>query len=103
MEDLDSQVRLDNKTSSSSSTLTQLITRTQAKLRQAQNLPNNAQSSPEIRFDGKTVIITGAGAGLGRAYAVMFGRLGANVVVNDVSEVSATAVAKEISNGLCND
>ncbi|KAI5982272.1 hypothetical protein EDD15DRAFT_2391356 [Pisolithus albus] len=62
----------------------------------AAKLPPNAQATPPIRFDGKTVIITGAGAGLGRAYALMYGRLGANVVVNDVNEKGATGVCKEV-------
>ncbi|KAH7884521.1 hypothetical protein F5I97DRAFT_1812245 [Phlebopus sp. FC_14] len=64
----------------------------------ASGLTPNAQSTPPVRFDGKTVIITGAGAGLGRAYALMYGRLGANVVVNDVSEKGALAVCSEIQN-----
>lgn len=34
--------------------------------------------------DGRTVIITGAAGGLGRAYALAFGAEGANVVVNDI-------------------
>ncbi|KAG0705683.1 hypothetical protein DFH29DRAFT_1029857 [Suillus ampliporus] len=62
----------------------------------ASKMPPNAQSTPPVRFDGKTVIITGAGAGLGRAYALMYARLGANVVVNDVSEKGANAVCSEI-------
>ena len=66
------------------------------KLKLAASLPPNKQSSPEVRYDGKTVIITGAGAGLGRAYALMYGKLGANVVINDVSEKGANAVVAEV-------
>lgn len=38
----------------------------------------------ELRFDNQTVVITGAGGGLGKAYATFFGSRGANVVVNDL-------------------
>ncbi|KAK2460883.1 hypothetical protein APHAL10511_007353 [Amanita phalloides] len=66
------------------------------KLEQSSKLTTNKQSSPEVRYDGQTVIVTGAGAGLGRIYALMYGRLGANVVVNDVSEKGAKAVVDEV-------
>ncbi len=49
------------------------------------------------RFDGKAVVVTGAGSGFGRAISLRFAREGARVVCADINEAGATAVADEIT------
>ncbi|MCH7787812.1 MAG: SDR family NAD(P)-dependent oxidoreductase [Acidobacteria bacterium] len=47
-------------------------------------------------LDGKVAIITGAGSGLGRAYAQQYADEGANVLVNDLNAEAAAETVSEI-------
>jgi 3-oxoacyl-[acyl-carrier protein] reductase len=48
-------------------------------------------------FHGKTIVITGAGSGIGRATALIFAREGANVVCTDLNEAAARETAAVIN------
>jgi len=50
------------------------------------------------RFEGKTAIVTGAAQGIGKAIAVRLAAEGARVVVADINEKGAKAVARAIGN-----
>ena len=48
-------------------------------------------------FHGKTILITGAASGIGRATALIFAREGANVVCADINEAGVTETAEKIN------
>ncbi|MDR5658563.1 3-oxoacyl-ACP reductase [Serpentinicella sp. ANB-PHB4] len=53
-----------------------------------------------MKLKGKTVVITGAASGMGRAQARLFSKEGANVIAADIDKDSLDKVVKEItSNG----
>lgn len=49
-----------------------------------------------MEFTNKTVVITGAGSGIGAAAAILFAQKGAHVVVSDILIESAQQIATQI-------
>lgn len=58
--------------------------------------PPGASALPAGTFDGVTVLVTGAGTGLGKAIAVEFARLGASLVIASRSEEHLDAGAEAV-------
>lgn len=59
------------------------------------------EANESLNFDGKTIVITGSTRGIGYGYAQYLAALGANIVINGVSEenVDAAIEALECSDG----
>jgi 3-oxoacyl-[acyl-carrier protein] reductase len=64
-------------------------------------IPEGTEAMPKTPdyFVGKTLVITGGGAGIGRAAALIFAREGANVVVMDIDADAARRAAETIEQG----
>ena len=56
-------------------------------------------TTPLRRLEGRRAIVTGAGAGIGRAIALRLAAEGARVAVADVDEAAAARVADELGAG----
>ena len=51
-----------------------------------------------MSFNGKTVLITGAAVGIGRACALQFARNGANIILVDYNAETLAKTEQEIKN-----
>ena len=49
-----------------------------------------------MRFEGRCVLVTGSGGGMGRSHALLFAERGANVIVHDVRAAAAEETADTI-------
>ena len=52
------------------------------------------------RVDGKVVLVTGAGSGIGRATALLLAREGATVIASDVNEAGGAETVKQAGGGM---
>ena len=51
-----------------------------------------------MRFKNKTIIVTGAGSGIGETTAIKFAQEGANVIIADIDPINGKIVTTKRSN-----
>ena len=51
----------------------------------------------KIDYSGKSIVITGAASGIGRASALLFAKLGGSVIASDVNHKGLEELVQEIS------
>ena len=56
-----------------------------------------ASNRPEARLDGKVIVVTGAGMGMGRTHAQLLAERGAHVVVQDIQKAKAEETAHAVA------
>src|SRR6516164_10668062 len=71
--------------------------RAKAKLLSSRRVGRRLMSKTPDYFAGKTILITGAASGIGRATALIFAREGANVVCADINEQGARETAAAVN------
>jgi NAD(P)-dependent dehydrogenase (short-subunit alcohol dehydrogenase family) len=49
-----------------------------------------------FELNGKTLLVTGGGSGIGRGVSHVFAKAGANMIVNDIDQARAAGVAAEL-------
>ena len=48
-------------------------------------------------FAGKTAVVTGAGSGMGKAFALRWGAEGMNVVIGDIQQIGRASCRERVS------